>query len=502
MREAQLEKEKQMMSDLEHGQVVKAHMDVPRKPGDIPIGAEAKRNPEDDIFDPIKAGKLPRILGAGKKELDYGNDDTDLHGFVGPERVYFYNHDEEPLPKEDIQKARKEIKILRKIEDNDKNEDSLKPDAVDEPGFHGFVGPDTVIEYDHDDKFIGNKKRKQRVQKAKEEFFNVNKQRDYNHGGDAKGSKPNRKTRRRRSLPPPARSLQSEITSLIKEDHSIVNTKVGPRVYNLSSPLQQDFECISLSIKPNTAVCLHDNANDVHISGTLRRDGIWEPHIVKEMQNILFQDPDMHLIDIGANIGIYSLVAANMGRQVIAVEPYIENIYRLQKAAQVAGVTEKITLLQNAVSNNHAVIQLKMNRDNQGGISIDANLKKPCTKGECGPKVATITMDDLIKHAKFNKAIIKIDIEGHEHRAFQHISKLMDTIYIPFIIMEWQKVREYFGGRDTESEDKTLAWKMLRFLKERGYTASSLVTGITQDIAYWYGWPDDVIWKHELKDFL
>ena len=67
--------------------------------------------------------------------------------------------------------------------------------------------------------------------------------------------------------------------------------------------------------------CLFTYFSDIHVSGTVRREGIWEQHIVKEFQNILYSDPDLGFIDIGANIGLHSLVALTMGYTVLAVEP-------------------------------------------------------------------------------------------------------------------------------------------------------------------------------------
>lgn len=41
----------------------------------------------------------------------------------------------------------------------------------------------------------------------------------------------------------------------------------------------------------------------------------------QEFQNVLYSDKELGVIDIGANIGVYSLVALAMGHQVLAVEP-------------------------------------------------------------------------------------------------------------------------------------------------------------------------------------
>jgi FkbM family methyltransferase len=62
----------------------------------------------------------------------------------------------------------------------------------------------------------------------------------------------------------------------------------------------------------------------------------------------LFQ---LKVIDIGANLGQYSLYAASFGRSVIAIEPFYDNYIRLHKSAILTNVTNKITLLTNAVSN-------------------------------------------------------------------------------------------------------------------------------------------------------
>lgn len=73
---------------------------------------------------------------------------------------------------------------------------------------------------------------------------------------------------------------------------------------------------MTLDIKPSVIVCLHPVDVDTHVSRHLRAEGIWEPHIITQFQNLLWGDPDLGVIDIGAHIGIYSLIAATMGHKV------------------------------------------------------------------------------------------------------------------------------------------------------------------------------------------
>ena len=51
---------------------------------------------------------------------------------------------------------------------------------------------------------------------------------------------------------------------------------------------------------------------------------------IKQLEEV----PDCDVIDIGANIGLYTLIAAKMNRMVIAVEPLHENLNRIHKASQ------------------------------------------------------------------------------------------------------------------------------------------------------------------------
>ena len=70
-------------------------------------------------------------------------------------------------------------------------------------------------------------------------------------------------------------------------------------IYDMGTHITTDYECLNIAIKPTVKVCLYPNEEDVHISQHIRNTGIWEPHIVKEFQNILFSNPDYGFIDIG-----------------------------------------------------------------------------------------------------------------------------------------------------------------------------------------------------------
>ena len=89
--------------------------------------------------------------------------------------------------------------------------------------------------------------------------------------------------------------------------------------------------------------------------------------------------------------------------------------------------------------------------DNQGGAFVRREAGEvggggatPCERhNKCPSNVTTILMDDLLEVVDFRHAVLKIDVEGHERRAFFHADRLFDNVNVSYIFMEWIKLRAY-----------------------------------------------------------
>lgn len=57
-----------------------------------------------------------------------------------------------------------------------------------------------------------------------------------------------------------------------------------------------------------TFLCIHDTRRDVHISGSIWKDGIWELHVFMPFMDFVNIRPDSLIIDIGANIGLFRVL--------------------------------------------------------------------------------------------------------------------------------------------------------------------------------------------------
>lgn len=61
---------------------------------------------------------------------------------------------------------------------------------------------------------------------------------------------------------------------------------------------------------------------------------------------------EMGLVDIGANIGVYTLTAASLGRDVLAVDILDTNILLLQNSLQLGNFSSLVTVFFNQTFKN------------------------------------------------------------------------------------------------------------------------------------------------------
>ncbi|KAK2162500.1 hypothetical protein LSH36_97g02027 [Paralvinella palmiformis] len=209
--------------------------------------------------------------------------------------------------------------------------------------------------------------------------------------------------------------------------------------------------CVNTRTEPTFAICIYPINMDVYISKALLSDGVWEPYITPLFVKALRNYPDATVIDIGANIGYYSLLSAAIGRRVVAVEPSIINVGHILKAIRMMGVGPSlITVLHNAVLNSRQKVTLTSNPDNQGGLWVQpiGEREQPGSQptsdipnNSSKPIIDAVLMDDLLTFLTPERTvIIKVDIEGFECQAIAGAIKLLHTYYVPYVFMEWGKM--------------------------------------------------------------
>lgn len=171
----------------------------------------------------------------------------------------------------------------------------------------------------------------------------------------------------------------------------------------------------------------------------------WRYDCIERRQLIADLPADGVFIDIGANVGIYSCIAAkclNQQGKIIAFEPNPKALKRLDFNLQstLSSQTQQpqFKLLPIAISNQQGNVPLYLNQDNMGA----SGLKKAASKHiniECKPLLAVLAA------LKINRIdVLKVDIEGAEDLALCPFLQQAEKTLLPRLIIlennhrQWQ----------------------------------------------------------------
>jgi FkbM family methyltransferase len=123
-----------------------------------------------------------------------------------------------------------------------------------------------------------------------------------------------------------------------------------------------------------------------------------------------FLESEMICIDVGANIGMYSLFMAKRTRQVIAFEPQAEAMFRFRDSINTNRLSN-ITTITKAVSKKSGKLALNFTGDD----SAKTYTTTVCESKETITLVDVISLDGYLKENHIKRLdYLKIDAEGAE----------------------------------------------------------------------------------------
>lgn len=157
-------------------------------------------------------------------------------------------------------------------------------------------------------------------------------------------------------------------------------------------------------------------------------------------------------IDVGANVGIHTLVASKKAKEVIAIEPIPETAKRLAENCIINNI-KNVKILQCSVSNRNGQATIYKGGFGQNGASSfypDENTTE-------GIKCEVLTLDSMIKEKKVD--FIKIDAEGEDGRVLLGAKAIINRD-LPIIIFEYSKKWEKSGVSFSEIKDLLYMYDM------------------------------------------
>jgi len=175
------------------------------------------------------------------------------------------------------------------------------------------------------------------------------------------------------------------------------------------------------------------------IGGAIQNNKTYEPHVTKIMKSILKQG--MTFLDVGANIGYYSLLAAGMlgpSGKVISVEPNVQNV-KLLYLSSIINEFDNIEIYPFAASNCRGLISYS--HDMSNGSIFSANDPNVVFGADL---VFSEKLDNLVDRVD----VIKIDVEGADYLALKggrHLLESRPTIFAEFSPLALQSVSGVTG---------------------------------------------------------
>lgn len=171
---------------------------------------------------------------------------------------------------------------------------------------------------------------------------------------------------------------------------------------------------------------------DLYVSGDIRRDRVWEP-FETELFVALCQ-PRGSVLDVGANIGWYSVIAALLlgkGGSVISVEPDSENLAILRRNLQRLGIGNW-WIVDAALSDCEGAATLYLSDDNLG----DHRLFDDGTR-RAARTVKLKRLDHLFSPKHPLPDIVKSDTQGSEWHLLKGSESLVDAGWRPIWLLEF-----------------------------------------------------------------
>jgi len=173
--------------------------------------------------------------------------------------------------------------------------------------------------------------------------------------------------------------------------------------------------------------------------------GVWEKFETECIKKILTKE--MVVIDLGANIGYYTLIFAKLvGPQgkIFAFEPEPNNFDLLKKKTLINGY-QNVVLEQKAISNKNERLKLYLDKKNLGAHKLfftHADQKFI--------EVDVITLDDYFNNYDGNIDFIKMDVEGSEILIIEGMSNLLKKNTNIIMMVEFAPILIKKAGRNPE----------------------------------------------------
>lgn len=198
--------------------------------------------------------------------------------------------------------------------------------------------------------------------------------------------------------------------------------------------------CSSVTLTPEHVLCrvlgkylMYVDPHDFGITPHLTLNGCWEPWITLALARLV--QPGWRCLDVGANVGYYSLILAEgvgPNGRVMAIDPNPDVLRLLQLNLHVNGLASRVDVRGCAAWENEGKSHLSISRHDPGQASVCIDQGADASRIE----VDTTTLDRLT--ADWPRVdLIKIDAEGAEPQIWRGMQEMLARNPTVAVVMEF-----------------------------------------------------------------
>jgi FkbM family methyltransferase len=181
---------------------------------------------------------------------------------------------------------------------------------------------------------------------------------------------------------------------------------------------------------------LHNDKNEF-ITYHLLKDGYWDKYKTELLYEITKNNKKYLFVDIGSNIGYFSLLCASFGLKIISFEPISENYNLFLDSIKENGYENLINLKKVGLGKKRGSLNFNIIRANMGCCTtIDLLFNR---KPDYISEANIFLGDDYLLDIE-EDMIVKIDVENMEKDVIEGLMNTLKKGNIKFIFIEISKI--------------------------------------------------------------
>jgi FkbM family methyltransferase len=188
------------------------------------------------------------------------------------------------------------------------------------------------------------------------------------------------------------------------------------------------------------------DADDIGLTPNLVCDGFWEPHVSVVIER--YTKPGMTAVDIGANVGYFSLLMASVAGptgKVVSIEANPAMAGLLRQTIAMNGLERRIELHNVAAADKPGELDFYVTADRNlnGCILLDEWRER--VDPALIRRVPAVAPDDLLA-AEEKVDIVKVDVEGGEHLVWRGLERTLRRQREIVVVLEYNYMRHSRAG--------------------------------------------------------